>query len=322
MNKDFKADVSPCEVNPQDLELINNFTVKKLTADEVFVFNVVLCDNEIDRDMECFDTEALQKIAELFVGVTGIFDHNPNSKNQSARIYAAECVQVDGKLTSYGEPYQMVKARAYMPRTEKNKDLITEILAGIKKEVSVSCAVQKFICSVCGEDARRSGCSHIKGHAYADKVCHWILSEVTDAYEWSFVAIPAQVNAGVTKSYHKETCENMENCMKSIREGKAVNLSEKQAKQLADYIESLEKQAEDGKAYRRQLVGQTVKYAVLSVPTLKAENVRAMCENMEINELLEVKEAFMKKAGELIPIEPQLKSNKDSKQSANNNYKF
>lgn len=114
----------------------------------------------------------------------------------------------------------------------------------------------------------------------------------------------------------------MENCMKSIREGKAVNLSEKQAKQLADYIESLEKQAEDGKAYRRQLVGQTVKYAVLSVPTLKAENVRAMCENMEINELLEVKEAFMKKAGELIPIEPQLKSNKDSKQSANNNYKF
>ena len=322
MNKDFKAGVSPCEVDSHDLELINRLTVKKLSADDIFTFSVVLCDNEIDRDFERFDNEALQKIAEIFVGVTGISDHNPKSENQSSRIYAAECVAVNGKTTSYGEQYRMVKAKAYMPRTDKNKDLITEILAGIKKEVSVSCAVGKFTCSVCGEDVRRAGCSHRKGSEYSGKVCHWILSDIFDAYEWSFVAVPAQVNAGVTKSYKKESLINMESCIKSIKNGKAVNLNEKQVKQLGSYIENLEKQAEDGKAYRRQLVGQIVKYAVLAVPSLKAESVSSMCSGMEITELIDIKQAFMKKAGELIPVEPQLKSGRDNKSSINSNYKF
>ena len=35
---------------PQELELINNYTVKPLSADEVYTFGIVLCDNEIDRD--------------------------------------------------------------------------------------------------------------------------------------------------------------------------------------------------------------------------------------------------------------------------------
>ena len=29
----------------------------------------------------------------------------------------------------------------------------------------------------------------------------YILDDITDAYEWSFVAVPAQVNAGVTKRF-------------------------------------------------------------------------------------------------------------------------
>ena len=35
----------------QELELINNYTVKPLSADEVYTFGIVLCDNEIDRDL-------------------------------------------------------------------------------------------------------------------------------------------------------------------------------------------------------------------------------------------------------------------------------
>ena len=31
------------------------------------------------------------------------------------------------------------------------------------------------------------------------KICYTILDKITDSYEWSFVAVPAQVNAGVTK---------------------------------------------------------------------------------------------------------------------------
>ena len=36
----------------QDLELINKLTRRKLSEDEVYVFSLVLCDNDIDRDYE------------------------------------------------------------------------------------------------------------------------------------------------------------------------------------------------------------------------------------------------------------------------------
>ena len=52
----------------QDMELINRLSRKKLTPEEVYTFSVKLCDNEVDRDGERFDREALTKLAELFVG--------------------------------------------------------------------------------------------------------------------------------------------------------------------------------------------------------------------------------------------------------------
>ena len=106
---------------------------------------MILCDNEIDRDNERFSVDALESLRDMFVGVTGIFDHNPGSGNQTARIFSAECQKIAGKRTSYGEDYVCVKAKAYMPRTNKNADLITEIEAGIKKEVSGSCVCQRLL---------------------------------------------------------------------------------------------------------------------------------------------------------------------------------
>ena len=43
------------------------------------------------------------------------------------------------------------------------------------------------------------------GQLYGEKRCHVVLSDVTDAYEWSFVAVPAQREAGVTKQFGMET---------------------------------------------------------------------------------------------------------------------
>ncbi len=321
MNKEFKSSVSPCEVTAEELAQINRFTVKELSADEVYSFNVILCDNDIDRDGERFSNEALVQLAELFVGVTGIFDHDPKSANQSARIYRAECVAIPGRKTAIGEDYKCVKARAYMPLSEKNADLICDINAGIKKEVSVSCAVGAFTCSVCGSDMRYDPCNHVKGEIYNGKLCHCILSDINDAYEWSFVAVPAQVNAGVTKSYTKEI-ETMENCIKAIKDGNAVKLSEAEAKQLSEYIKKLEKQAEDGAIYRRSLTEETAKYAVLSVPSLSGESIAKMCSGVETDELIRIRDAFRKKAEDIIPLVPQLKAKKEKTTVTNNEFKF
>ena len=63
---------SPCEaVTPEELALINTYTRRPLTAEEVYVFSVTLCDNDVDRDGERFPVESLFALEKLFVGKTG-----------------------------------------------------------------------------------------------------------------------------------------------------------------------------------------------------------------------------------------------------------
>lgn len=188
-------------MNPEILEKINKFTRRPLTEDEVYVFSVILCDNEVDRDCERFSDEALESLREKFVGKTGIFDHNASTANQTARIFDTELVTDESRTTVCGEPYKYLKASAYTVRTDENKGFIAEIDGGIKKEVSISCSAARKVCSICGNDKTVSACAHVKGKKYGGKLCHTILDNITDAYEWSFVAVPAQVNAGVTKHY-------------------------------------------------------------------------------------------------------------------------
>ncbi|MBR6360861.1 MAG: hypothetical protein IKS04_03630 [Clostridia bacterium] len=188
-------------VTQQDIEKIREYTRKDIPAEEIYTFPLILCDNEIDRDGEKFTAEALGKLAELFRGKTGIFDHNMSSKDQTARIYETEVIRDPGHRTADGEIYTYLSAKAYMLRSDKNNELIAEIDAGIKKETSVGCSVDKVKCSICGRDMRRGECNHIKGRTYSGKKCAGLLCDPLDAYEWSFVAVPAQRNAGVTKSY-------------------------------------------------------------------------------------------------------------------------
>ncbi len=180
------------------LEQLNRFTRRKHTAQEVYMFDVILCDNEVDRDGECFTKQALETLCRRFEGVTGIFDHDPKGSRQTARIFATELVEDPARRTAYGAAYTYLKACAYMIRTDSNQDLIREIDGGIKKEVSVSCAAKTSRCSVCGSTG---ACTHEKGKVYGGRLCYRELEDISDVYEWSFVAVPAQVHAGVTKQY-------------------------------------------------------------------------------------------------------------------------
>lgn len=191
------------DITDEVLEKINVHSVKPLTAEEVYCFSVLLCDNEIDRDYERFSEQSLKTLAEMYIGRTGIFDHDPKGENQTARIYHTEVKSYPDRKTGSGETYTALMGHAYMVRTEDNKSLIAEIDGGIKKEVSVGCAVGAKICSVCGADMLKNPCAHIRGKYYGEKLCFATLENPTDAYEWSFVAVPAQRNAGVTKTAKK-----------------------------------------------------------------------------------------------------------------------
>lgn len=88
------------KTDERELELLNAFAKTQLKVDEVYIFSVLLCDNEVDRDLERFPVETLKELGELFVGATGICDHEWRSENQVARIYRTELVTDPERLNS------------------------------------------------------------------------------------------------------------------------------------------------------------------------------------------------------------------------------
>ncbi len=268
----------------EELELINTYTRRTLTAGEVYVFTVVLCDNDVDRDGERFTVESLFALEKLFVGKTGIFDHDPSAKNQTARIISCKVENVASRTTATGDEYFCLKARAYLPRTEGNSELIAALDSGIVK-----------LC--CGE-----------------------LTEPYDAYEWSFVAVPAQKNAGVTKTaYGKEM--DMEGIMKKLSRGQSATFSDRDCKKLLEYIDSLKQSAKDGVYYRDSLTTEVLRLSAAVQPGISRETMESVTKGMTVAQLKEFKTAFEKQRAELIPVAPQLYTEKKStKSDANGQY--
>ena len=189
-NKEFyesRINKNEHHISPETLKKLNKFTRREMSEEEVYIFDVILCDNDIDRDGERFSLNALKSLEKLFVGKTGFVGYDIRHKTLTARIFSTELVTDNSKTTAAGEPYTYLKGSAYMVRTDENLSLIREIDGGIKKEVSISCSAKSRKCSVCGADLNRKGCPHTEDE---DKNVHIILDEITDAYEWSFVTPP------------------------------------------------------------------------------------------------------------------------------------
>ena len=263
------------------LEAINGQAKASMTAEQVYVFSLRLCDDQVDRDMERFDTAALPGLAKLFIGKTGIVDHQWSAANQVARIFAAEVVQEDH--VSY------IKAWAYIRRGGANEEVIADIEAGIKKEVSVGCAMGRAVCSVCGSEY--GSCGHVKGEHYDGQLCVAVLKEPMDAYEFSFVAVPAQPNAGVLK---------------------ALGTGNRTLKELAEQFgaqgeyRALFKDAQLGREYKKQMAKDVVRLCLSLDLGVEEPALRAIAEKAGAEELMKLKSALEKRLAESMPMVTQL----------------
>ncbi|MBQ7802024.1 MAG: hypothetical protein IJ375_06855 [Oscillospiraceae bacterium] len=263
------------------LEAINAQAKVRLTAEQVYVFSLRLCDDQVDRDFERFDTQDLGELAKLFIGKTGIVDHKWSSENQVARIFAAEVIREDR--------VSFIKAWAYIRRGGGADEVIADIEAGIKKEVSVGCAMGQSVCSVCGSEY--GSCGHVKGEYYDGQLCCAILREPMDAYEFSFVAVPAQPNAGVLKA--------MGGGKRSLKE-----LAEEFGAQ-GEY-RALYKEAELGRQYRGQLRDDVVRLCLTLELGLDEPTLRGVVKNVGGEELRKLKEALETRLAESMPMVSQL----------------
>lgn len=262
------------------LEAINTMAKGKLTEQQVYVFSLRLCDDQMDRDFERFDTLALPELARMFVGKTGIVDHKWVSQGQVARIFATQVVQeLD---CSY------IKAWAYIRRGSDADQIIADIEAGIKKEVSVGCAMGKQICSICGSEY--GSCGHQKGQTYEGHICCAILRDPVDAYEFSFVAVPAQREAGVLKGMGRKPC------LKELATEFGVQAE----------FQQLQQQAQLGLEYTKELENQVVRLCLSLELEMPEPTLRDAARKLGAQELLALKKALEARCAKQFPGTPQL----------------
>ena len=109
------------------------------------------------------------------------------------------------------------------------------------------------------------------GRQYDGKLCTAVLEDPTDAYEWSFVAVPAQREAGVLKK--TMVCRNFS--------------PEEQLR--------LEKEAAMGRSYLASLRRELVRLAGLAEADLDCAIFARCAERMEEEELLELTRVLKKR---------------------------
>lgn len=154
------------------LDKISKYYPKPVTLNDVYVFPVILADNDLDRENEQFSDKALYQLADLLIGKTGFVGKT------TARIFDTEVVDSEEPINKLVLDYKYIKAWCWIRKNFKNKDLIEVLENTISDRGSVSCAVTERICFCCGKNKVKYKCNC--EHSFT------ILSEVTDAYEWSF----------------------------------------------------------------------------------------------------------------------------------------
>ncbi len=197
-----------------------------------------------------------------------------------ARIFETQVI-TEGDVT-------YLKAWAYIRRGGANEEIIADIEAGIKKEVSVGCAMGRAICSVCGSEY--GTCGHVKGESYEGQVCHTILQEPLDAYEFSFVAVPAQREAGV---------------MKGMGQRKTLQTLAAEFGAQAEY-RALKKQAELGQRYEKELQDSVVRLGLALELGVTEPVLRSLTKAAAADDLLALKNALEQRLKESLPVTTQL----------------
>ena len=122
-------------------------------------------------------------------------------------------------------------------------------------------------------------CGHVKGETYEGRLCFVELRQPTDAYEWSFVAVPAQREAGVLR---------------------------KRFEQSGGEERRLRQEAALGRKYLASLRKEVVRLAMLAGGEMDGQVFARTAERLEEPELLELKGAYEAAAARRFPAPPQL----------------
>lgn len=277
--------VSPTSPDPAQLAKINTFTKRPFTADELYIGQMRLANNCIDRDNERFSEFTLQGFVDSAVRKSVLLDHSRSVKSAIGKFFDCELETMplaqaiaetgaDLKLPVGVNEVQFMSPWFYIPKKGIEETDLVKLEAGIFDFTSIGFKT-KWPVPV------NDGLGNILYHEYQG---------AGETREGSLVYLGAQHGASVKSAdnepEHKESTEGEESMKillagigvllgKSFGEGTAEQtvvdeiktvVAGKDAKitELETKLKALEPLAEDGKGYREQLVNDTLKYMVVS----------------------------------------------------------
>ena len=160
----------------------------------------------------------------------------------------------------------------------------------------------------------------ITGYSRAAATANLVAADVNNK---KLVAVPAQAGAGVIKSAEKtKIAKSFCDGENAFKKGDEIIISNALSKQLGQKLSELEKCAEEGKAFRRNLTKQAIKYSSLCLGKADGEIIKKMCDSLDIDSLKSFTESLISKASEVIPLKPQLEMREDAHDFNNNEFIF
>lgn len=205
-------DKPDCIPTAEELTYIQKYLRNPVQASDIFVFNIRLCDNKVDRDYERFTISAIRKLETLYVGRSGII--TVGNSTSYPRIFET--------WTNINEDIEVVAGdhenlcelwgKAFLLRNWNNSDAIAAIQSKRFNRVSVSCSIKRAVCSICG----RESCKHKKGFLYCGREANVLLLDPQDVYEWTILESenkkPLKAKVRKKKTLKNESaCVNCEN---------------------------------------------------------------------------------------------------------------
>jgi hypothetical protein len=266
---------SGADCTPEMLAKINTYALTPLTADQVFVRKFLMAHSCIDRDNECFPPEMLDQFAASMPGKSMLIGHNrrdlpcgkffdASTEEMTPEQFKAMTGE-EPRLPDAATGCKVLWAWSYMVKTPGNEELAQQIDGGVCSHCSIGFAAADLTA------VRKDPTGPAQYYQYVSP---------GEALEGSLVWLGAQPGATVQKSL-----KDQENHTTEVHSMKAIvallvgmgiktlvaDATEEQIsagiKALAEEkdlrIKELEPLAADGKAYRDDLIADTVKFAAL-----------------------------------------------------------
>ena len=284
----FGLKVSPTSPDASQLAKINTFTKRPFSADELYIGQLRLANNCIDRDQERFSEFTLKGYVDTAIRKTMLLDHDRSLRSAIGKFFDCELEKMplaqaisetgaDLKLPEGMNEVQFMSPWFYVPKKGLDEKDLVKLEAGIFDFASIGFKTKwpvpindgqgnTLYSEYQGPGETREGSLVYLGAQYgasvksADNDNEQDHKTAHEEGEQSMKILIAGLGALFGKSFGDATAEQtLLDEVKSALSGKDAKITE-----LETEVKTLKPLAEDGKGYRAGMVNDTVKFLTLA----------------------------------------------------------